>query len=28
VIEAKDSKSGKIEIWGDGTQVRSFMFRP
>jgi GDP-D-mannose 3',5'-epimerase len=26
VIEAKDSKSGKIEIWGDGTQVRSFMF--
>jgi nucleoside-diphosphate-sugar epimerase len=26
VIEAKDSGSGKISIWGDGTQTRSFMY--
>jgi GDP-D-mannose 3', 5'-epimerase len=26
VIEAKDRKTGCIEIWGDGTQTRSFMF--
>ncbi len=26
VIEAKDSKSGAIDIWGDGTQTRSFMY--
>jgi len=26
VIEAKDTASGKIEIWGDGTQTRSFMY--
>ncbi len=26
VIEAKDSGSGGITIWGDGTQTRSFMF--
>jgi nucleoside-diphosphate-sugar epimerase len=26
VIEAKDSSSGEITIWGDGTQTRSFMF--
>jgi GDP-D-mannose 3',5'-epimerase len=26
VIEAKDSGSGEITIWGDGTQTRSFMF--
>jgi len=26
VIEAKDASSGKIEIWGDGTQTRSFMY--
>ncbi len=26
VIEAKDSGSGEIEIWGDGTQTRSFMY--
>ena len=26
VIEALDTKSGKIEIWGDGTQTRSFMY--
>lgn len=26
VIEAKDFKSGCIEIWGDGTQTRSFMY--
>jgi GDP-D-mannose 3',5'-epimerase len=26
VIEAKDAGSGEIEIWGDGTQTRSFMF--
>jgi len=26
VIEAKDSGSGAITIWGDGTQTRSFMF--
>jgi nucleoside-diphosphate-sugar epimerase len=26
VIEAKDKGSGCIEIWGDGTQTRSFMY--
>ncbi len=26
VIEAKDTGSGTIEIWGDGTQTRSFMY--
>jgi nucleoside-diphosphate-sugar epimerase len=26
VIEAKDHGSGCIEIWGDGTQTRSFMY--
>jgi GDP-D-mannose 3',5'-epimerase len=26
VIEAKDAGSGEIEIWGDGTQTRSFMY--
>jgi GDP-D-mannose 3', 5'-epimerase len=26
VIEAKDANSGCIEIWGDGTQTRSFMY--
>ena len=26
VIEAKDSGSGRIEIWGDGSQTRSFMY--
>ena len=26
VIEAKDTDSGRIEIWGDGTQTRSFMY--
>ena len=26
VIEAKDAKTGGIEIWGDGTQTRSFMY--
>ena len=26
VIEAKDSGSNEIEIWGDGTQTRSFMY--
>ncbi len=26
VIAAKDSGSGEIEIWGDGSQTRSFMF--
>lgn len=26
VIEAIDTKSGKIDIWGDGTQTRSFMY--
>jgi GDP-D-mannose 3',5'-epimerase len=26
VIEAKDTGSGDITIWGDGTQTRSFMF--
>ncbi|MCG8448797.1 MAG: NAD-dependent epimerase/dehydratase family protein [Pirellulales bacterium] len=26
VIEAKESESGKIEIWGDGNQTRSFMY--
>jgi GDP-D-mannose 3', 5'-epimerase len=26
VIEAKDSGSGGISIWGDGTQTRSFMY--
>jgi len=26
VIEAKDASSGKITIWGDGTQTRSFMY--
>ncbi|MGO9410919.1 MAG: NAD-dependent epimerase/dehydratase family protein [Spirochaetia bacterium] len=26
VIEAKDTGSGEITIWGDGTQTRSFMF--
>ena len=26
VIAAKDGGSGEIEIWGDGTQTRSFMF--
>ena len=26
VIEAKDTGSGEIEIWGDGRQTRSFMY--
>jgi GDP-D-mannose 3', 5'-epimerase len=26
VIEAKDRQTGSIEIWGDGTQTRSFMY--
>ncbi len=26
VIEAKDKKTGKIDIWGDGSQTRSFMY--
>ncbi len=26
VIEAKDTGSGEIDIWGDGTQTRSYMF--
>jgi nucleoside-diphosphate-sugar epimerase len=26
VIEAKDRRTGCIEIWGDGTQTRSFMY--
>jgi nucleoside-diphosphate-sugar epimerase len=26
VIEAKDTGSGEIEIWGDGSQTRSYMF--
>jgi GDP-D-mannose 3',5'-epimerase len=26
VIQAKDTGSGEIEIWGDGTQTRSFMY--
>ena len=26
MIDAKDSGSGEIEIWGDGTQTRSFMY--
>lgn len=26
VVEAVDSQSGKIEIWGDGSQSRSFMY--
>jgi nucleoside-diphosphate-sugar epimerase len=26
VIEAKNSQAGVIEIWGDGTQTRSFMY--
>ena len=26
VIEAKDKKTGTIDIWGDGTQTRSFMY--
>jgi len=26
VIEAKDTGSGRITIWGDGTQTRSFMY--
>lgn len=26
VIEAKDTKNHEIEIWGDGTQTRSFMY--
>ncbi|MDB5305833.1 MAG: dependent epimerase/dehydratase family protein [Gemmataceae bacterium] len=26
VIEAKDRGTGQIDIWGDGTQTRSFMF--
>jgi len=26
VIEAKDRGTGDIEIWGDGTQPRSFMY--
>jgi nucleoside-diphosphate-sugar epimerase len=26
VIEAKDENTGQIEIWGDGTQTRSFMY--
>jgi GDP-D-mannose 3',5'-epimerase len=26
VIEAKDKKTNKIEIWGDGNQTRSFMW--
>ncbi len=26
VIEAKDAGSGTIDIWGDGTQARSFMY--
>ena len=26
VIEAKDKETGSIDIWGDGTQTRSFMY--
>ena len=26
VLEARDTGSGRIEIWGDGTQTRSFMY--
>jgi len=26
VVEAKDRGTGQIEIWGDGTQTRSFMY--
>ena len=26
VIDAKDRSTGEIEIWGDGTQTRSFMY--
>jgi GDP-D-mannose 3', 5'-epimerase len=26
VVEAKDIASGKIDVWGDGTQTRSFMY--
>jgi nucleoside-diphosphate-sugar epimerase len=26
VIQAKDEESGCIEVWGDGTQTRSFMY--
>ena len=26
VIQAKDGHTGEIEIWGDGTQTRSFMY--
>ena len=26
VIQAKDTESGHIEVWGDGTQTRSFMY--
>ena len=26
VIDAKDRKTGQIEIWGDGSQARSFMY--
>jgi GDP-D-mannose 3',5'-epimerase len=26
VIDAKDRNTGEIEIWGDGTQTRSFMY--
>jgi GDP-D-mannose 3',5'-epimerase len=26
VIEAKDAGKGEIEVWGDGTQTRSFMY--
>ena len=26
VIEAKEQGTGKIEIWGDGTRTRSFMY--
>jgi GDP-D-mannose 3',5'-epimerase len=26
VIEAKDKNTGGIEVWGDGTQTRSFMY--
>jgi nucleoside-diphosphate-sugar epimerase len=26
VIEAKDTGRGRLEIWGDGTQTRSFMY--
>jgi len=26
VIQAKDEETGEIEVWGDGTQTRSFMY--